>query len=389
MALNDVLYLDTARLGQVSPGAERALQHTLELNKAAGGSMYFMDFLLGGFDQLQDKEKFNGLACWNGIEPLADEFQKLVFGSRKGKTYFASRSTVLVSLASQMLFRRCRNVLVSDLNWPAYDQILETSAPNDSCKVTRALVRKSVFEEGISDQDLVAQLLDVYVQNRCDGIFLPAVCNSGVKLPIARLIQEVKKVAPMRFVVIDAAQALNHVDLSWAAELADFTIAGTHKWLRAFAPMAVGLFAKTASISFIESTVKSELEKRPFLDPLLNFTLSSTSNFGETVNLSPLFAAAGAIEEAAIKVPSNTPTSISQILTDAGWHFQELPKTIRSNILLAKNERFDGSKAGHLSRLLIEFGVAVTDFGNGFCRFSLPESITEDEEAILRFALKQ
>ena len=191
--MDGVLYLDTARLGQISVGARQALTDVMRFSQACGASTYFDDLLFGGHEQLRNPGDFLGLSSWKGVERLRAEFRQFVFRRDDGETVFASRTASLMAIAAKMLFSRCRNVLVTDLNWQPYLDILSSAIPNDACKITCVPIKQLVFDELATATDLVDCLKNAYVQNGCDGLFLPAVCNRGVKLPIKMLLDELRE----------------------------------------------------------------------------------------------------------------------------------------------------------------------------------------------------
>src|SRR5262249_40526094 len=67
--LAGVLYLDTARLGRMSPSARRAHQDFVAMAGEEGGSLYFDRFLQVGASSL-DPGRYPGLAGWHGIAAL-------------------------------------------------------------------------------------------------------------------------------------------------------------------------------------------------------------------------------------------------------------------------------------------------------------------------------
>ena len=76
-------------------------------------------------------------------------------------------------------------------------------------------------------------MCQAFIEHGCDGLFLPAVSNLGIRLPIRELVQAIGRRAELRFVVIDGAQALAHVPLELNRDYGDLLLAGCHKWLRA------------------------------------------------------------------------------------------------------------------------------------------------------------
>ena len=273
--MQEILYLDTARLGQISPSAKRALNGALEFNQAFGASAYFDDFLFGGAQALSAADEFDGLSSWDGIDRFKARIKCHLFGSDNGDVVFASRTASLMSLAAKMLFSRCRNVLVTDLCWEPYLGVLAGHKPNDACQITEIKIKDQILNQRATAEEITDLIAAAYCEHKCDGIFLPAVCNFGVQLPMRKIMKAIAGRAKIRFSVVDAAQAINHVDIQWARDSVDFTFGSTHKWLRAYEPMAVGYCSRPSSRSFIHDLVKRELGADMHADSLLRLTHSN------------------------------------------------------------------------------------------------------------------
>lgn len=389
--MSQVLYLDTARLGQISPSANRALQSALEFSRAYGASAYFDDLLFDGAKSLLGFDNFAGLKCWGGIDEFKLEIKRRFFGVKTGDVILANRTASLMSLAAKMLFARCRNVLVADLNWNSYSNILETAKPNTNCRVTEVQLRDLILNHKASPEQVIETILNAYCQNECDGLFLPAVCNHGVQLPIVSIVASIKEKSRLRFSAVDVAQAINHADISWADGAVDFVFGGTHKWLRSFEPMAIGYCGRKGSFPFIRNTVTREMEDNPLADPLTRISQSTASHIEETVNLCPLFAAAGALKDMPPASDNGRSTEVRSLVQDAaiisGWKCLTPRPEFQSRILLLKKPKMRNAKAGIIRRLMNRMGVAVTDYPGGLCRISLPRTLGDDQIDQLKFAL--
>jgi selenocysteine lyase/cysteine desulfurase len=205
------------------------------------------------------------------------------------------------------------------------------------------------------------------------------------------LLDELRQQARVRFFLLDAAQAINHVYLREAARAADFTIAGTHKWLRAFEPMGVGLYSRSGSRSFIRSAIELDLARNHLADPLLRF-VETEGRGKETVNLQPLFAASGAIADSLAiqsceKESSAIRTRILQTIEEADWTPAKLHPDFATRIVLANKKSQEHAAANAIRKFMMKFGVAVSDFGGGQCRISSPGSLSVDDQSQLRLAL--
>ena len=390
--MSQVLYLDTARLGQISTSAKRALNAALEFNKAYGANAYFDTFLYGGSSALKDPYEFGDLSSWQGTEGFKRDIKRHFFSSDLGEIVLASRTASLMSLAAKMLFARCRNVLVTDLNWNSFTPILTASIPNANCSVTEVRIKDRILNQKASAEEIIRLLLAAYSKHGCDGLFLPAVSNHGIQLPVEAILKTIRANAKLRFSVVDAAQAINHVDIGWARGTADFIFGGTHKWLRSYEPMAFGYFGMPSSLSFISNSIGREMKSNPLADSLMRISQSPNSRIEETVNLCPLFAASGALKDSA---PATTVSSVNHqvrtVVEDAagraGWKCLVPSPEFQSQILLLKHPWMQKAKSGYLRKALSRFGVAATDYPGGICRISLPRTIDETQAELLENAL--
>lgn len=389
--MSEVFYLDTARLGQISPSAKRALKGALEFNKAYGASAYFDDFLFGGVEAVRNTSDFDGLNLWEGVGQFKTGIKRHLFGCEIGELVFANRTACFMSLAAKMLFARCRNILVTDLTWDSYQQILGNSRPNESCQITEIKIRDLIFKQGFTPEEITRLILRAYSENECDGLFLPAVCNHGIRLPIDSIIRRVREHAKLRFSVVDAAQAINHIDLSSAHTMVDFIFGGTHKWLRSYEPMAIAYFGLPSSRHFVSETMTRELNENPLADPLTRLSHASASRVEETVNLCPLFAAAGALKDANDKCLSLDVTGVRSVVksvaSQAGWDCYAVDCKFQSRILLLRLPGCRITECGVFRTRLFRLGVAATEYPGGICRISLPASISDAQAKQLEYAL--
>ena len=197
----------------------------------------------------------------------------------------------------------------------------------------------------------------------------------------------------IRFSVVDAAQAINHVNLRWAKNAVDFTFGGTHKWLRSYEPMALGYFAKAGSRTFIQDLISRELANRSLADPLLRITQADASQTSETINLCPLFAAAGALQDAGVVSnfvdDSDVRTILRQIANKAGWSEIPMRSEFQSRIMLLKKPELEKAGTDFIRKQLMRKGVAVSDYPGGVCRISMPNSISDVQVDLLDTALRE
>lgn len=119
--MTDLLYLDTARLGRMSP-ASAALRDFVTMAEDEGGGLYSDCFLANGFRDCPASfsSRYPNLAGWHGVGGLKAGLRSLVESHPDSPVLLASRSTALMRFAARILFHPCRNALTTDLDWPAY-----------------------------------------------------------------------------------------------------------------------------------------------------------------------------------------------------------------------------------------------------------------------------
>ena len=299
--MRDLLYLDTARVGQISPSAHRALNDYFRLNAESHFPLYFEDFF-GNGGNLPESEiaQYEGLECWQGIAELKTKIAEMF------------NATAVKRLAVCKIFSthevRCRpnvSALSQRINHRSFlaslsGYLLEESVPNPSCKITQVKVSEHRFEHGMSWHEICDQMCCQYQKYHCDGLFVPLVNNLGVHLPVQDLALRIRNHSQIRFVCVDIAQAINHVHLNASEDYFDFAIGGSHKWLRSHLPLGIGLTGNSNSRRFIEQSFIRWSQVGILDDPILNFTTSqrgARSEFGETINATPMIACAGAIAD--------------------------------------------------------------------------------------------
>ena len=204
--MSDFLYLDTARLGRMSPAAQRAERSLVSLAAEEGNSAYFERTVRRGLREcpLASEERYSsGLGHWAGIGELKQSLRTLARQCPDLPVLVAHRSAQLMKLAARLLFHSCRNVLVTDLGWPAYHDVLAHEAERASRGVTTVEVRTEVLSGKLGEAELIDQVCVAFDRERCDGLFLSGVSNWGVRLPVERIVRRLEKMHRVWFVVVD------------------------------------------------------------------------------------------------------------------------------------------------------------------------------------------
>ena len=395
--MQELLYLDTARLGLMSPHARRASIDFARFASEQGASLYLSEFLRRGAESWPKhlRTQYPGLLGWHGVERLRSHLRTLAEAPPDSEVLVAARSAVLMKFAARLLVGPCRNILISDLTWPVYGRILRREQSKSASTITTLPLRQEIMRGQLSEAELVERIAREYVRCNCDGLFLPLVDNLGIHLPLQRIVARIRSEGELRFVVVDGAQAINHVPLVLASDYCDFMVAGCHKWLQAFSPLGLAFYSRPATKAYISDSLKRWTAKGYLDDPLLSFIDEFESGcngrFGETVAVSPLITANAAVLDASSKdadhsrqVVENRDT-LDQIATTAGWRRISPQREFQSRIRL-----YECEEAGHghhepdqLRQSFLEAGVVITAFTRGRVRLSVPETELQDHDAVL------
>lgn len=391
----EILYLDDARIGRFRPQARRLHQRFLEFVADAPSSRNVMDLLVHGTEGLSSVnfQHKRGLKAWRGVnhfrESIATEFANIAACD----VYLAGRSRSLMNLGARMLSRSCRRTLSVDLNWPVYQHELSEIAKQVDCELTVARIQDHLILERWDVDDLTEFLCRSYEHGRCDGLFLPAVDSTGIRLPIAEIVTRLRAKHEVRFVLVDAAQALGHTDLSEIAGLADFIVAGTHKWVRSYIPLGVGVAANPSSQQWIANFMNSAIGTNGAGDSLSHMLHSidqgRDTRFPETVNLAGLFAGFGAwaatpSPQAVMHNRIANADRIASIALYNGWEPLRPHKTMRSGSLLLQSSCCDARtrSADEIRNQFEDCGIVVSAYPNGIVRMAMPEVLMPVEQII-------
>ena len=369
----------------MAAGAQQAHLDFVGLAGDEGGSLFFERFLHHGTTAWSAgaRERYPGLACWRGVGALKQSLRSLA-GSRPDlPVLLANRSAELMRFAARLLCHSCRNVLVTDLGWPAYHEILFDEYREALRRVTTVPVRDAILQGRITEDEVVEVIRGEFRRRRCDGLFLTAVSNLGLRLPVERIVRAVEAAGRTWFTVVDGAQDFCHVTADLASEYCDLYLAGSHKWLGAYHPMGLGFYGRRRSRSFIETVLAEGLRTGEIDDPLLRFSgqleagvLAET----ETVSLASLFACQGAVADAAAPaggLPRRLAngSALGAAAAEAGWRPLLPQPALRTGILLLQAERQGRRESSpeEVRSAFFERGVALTAYEGGVVRLSMPE----------------
>ncbi|MCI0457461.1 MAG: aminotransferase class V-fold PLP-dependent enzyme [Gemmataceae bacterium] len=392
-----MLYLDTARLGRMAPGAQEAHRHFIRLAGEEAGSLYFEQFLRCGAEVWPEelRRRYAGLAAWRGVAALKQSLRHLAGVLPDLPLLLAARSAQLMKFAARLLFHPCANVLVTDTGWPSYHAILERERGPRGRLITQVSIRDAILREQATEEDIVARISSAYFRHHCDGLFLTAVSNEGIRLPVERTVREVQCRRQPRLVVVDGAQDFCHVYPDLRHECCDLYLAGCHKWLGGYYPLGLGFYGRRGSRSLIERVLDRMVADGDLDDPLLRFIAqlerTTLDGYTETVNLAPLFSCRGALAdtdrpspEAALSFRQRLANArrVVEVSRGTAWRALLPDASFRSGILLLQSERADVCQAPPeaMRAAFHNQGLALTAYHEGLIRLSMPALPWHDDE---------
>ena len=404
--MRQALYLDTARLGLMSPTAQRMYHGLGRFIAETPDSLNTEDFWRHGFAALSsgDQRRLSELCGWSGLAGLKDSLRLFVVGNGDTPVLIAGRSQSLMKLAARCLFQHCRHVLTTDLSWLPYQQLLEDEARRTGHGVTQVPVRERLFRRQISLNDVSDELAQTARRHRVDGLFLPAVDNLGIRLPIADIVAAIRQRTDLQFVVTDAAQALGHVPLAADLQASDLVLAGSHKWLGGYLPLGLAFLSNRRSCDGVIATCQRMQDNEEIDDPLLDFLLRLESDtlrqHTETVNLSPLLTCCGALES--FQAPDQqVDVTLRHQLANAhevriqseslGWQPLLAASDQHTGIvsLICETPNLQSLPAETLRLCLRQLGITATTYPGGIVRLSMPRTrFASGDIAVIRTALQ-
>ncbi len=387
------LYLDTARLGQMSPAAQRAQQDFSRLASEAPGAIHIEDLLRDGFEALDPslRDQLPGLATWQGINCFKQALRQLAGFQDDLPLLLASRSSELMKLAAIVLSQLCRNILVTDLGWPNYQRILEAECHRTHRRITTVHLADDVLRERINAEEVTERVRGEYLRQECDGLFLTAVSNTGARLHVRSITQAVGN--SCRFAVVDGAQDFCHVGWNGTHECCDLYLAGCHKWLGGYHPLGVACYGRRRSRSIIDTVLNELVIHREIDDPLFRFIdvlqHGRQDDFGETINLSSLFSSAGAVQDTkrddaknCLKGRLSNAESVAGVAASSNWTPLVPDESLRSGIVMLEGmaSKSRNSSPDELRRGFQQHGVVLSAYEGGLLRLSMPTSQFEPRQ---------
>lgn len=397
--MGEILYLDSARLGRMSRGARQTHHAFIELAGEEGGSAYFDRFFQAGLAALPIglQDQHCGLARWQGVGSLKNDLQRLTDQHKNHSVLLANRSAQLMKLTARVLLHTSRNVLVTDLDWPGYQEILIDEARRTNRAVTIVPLRRAVFNEGVEEDELIERVRAAFSQNQCDGVFLTAVSSDGIRLPVGRMVRVLEASHRVWFVGVDGAQDFCHIGAD--LQSCDLYLAGAHKWLGACLPLGIGLYGRRRSKARIETVMAHMLASGDLDDPLLRYCCrpegDSFRSVTETTNLTPLFSCQGAVDDGLSEVTGSSESLLARLsnwetaskcASQSGWQPISPTPGLRSGILLLcpQNPTVCRQRPEVIREAFRDRGVSLSAYPEGVIRLSMPSTLwTPHEQTLL------
>jgi aspartate aminotransferase-like enzyme len=240
-------------------------------------------------------------------------------------------------------------------------------------------LHSQILRDGPSAIDLERHIVQRYRREGCDGIFLSDITYLGVRMPVSQVL---RSLVPDRcFCVVDGAQAINHRPINLTRLGCDLYLAGTQKWLRSYHPLRIALVGRERNARSIANMTRSNRHR---FDPLFQFCEAMDGNdfesFGETVNVSALITATGALDEAMThRVPLNHLWQVvaNNTRTLANWFEGNAWNPIscgdlQSGILLLQHRKPISGDHTRLRFGMAQSGIVASAFPGSLVRLSMP-----------------
>jgi len=381
------LYLDSARMGLLSERARLAHHDYVRLAASEGCSLYFSQLLLWGFPDWPEhlRRDYPGLQDWQGLDELQTSLRQMIGVPADCQVMLANRTAQLVKLASRRLCENTRRILVTDVMWLRYRRLLEFERAKHRVGISTVSVRRGVRDGTLSMDALVDRFATDYDRMGCDSLFIPVITHDGIRLPVTSICRRLAEIRPLRFVVVDGAQAFGHVPDELGIECCDVFVTGCHKWLQGHVPMGVAYLPEPKSAAKTWSSAMSMMRDTELDDPLLAFSrevlTDEVRHDSETVNLTSLFTCRAALED-----HKTSPTDLADTLARrvrngslvrelaerAGW--SPLQQSMPTGIVMLQSKcpAVREARADLIREFFVALGVSVTAYDGGMIRMSMP-----------------
>ena len=389
-----VHYLDTARLGLITPSAAARHRNLLRFAAIHGASVEIDALLAAGGAGLSPAvaAEFPELARFPGVAGLRHKLSAALGPGDSRSVLLATTSAVHVRVAASLLFGSCERVLTTDLSWPPFRRTLGRAASREGRELSTLPVRKLLARERPTPSQLADHLRDQFRRRGCDGLFLTAVSHDGLRLPAAETVATVRGNGSLKFAVLDGAQEFGQVDHRATVAAGDLYLTGGHKWLGGFVPLSVAVYGRARSAGRVERVVADGLDAGTFDDPLTRLAWAGDGGVRvsaeSTANVAALFACDGALDDLAAEegrgdagaVPLTAAEAeplLDRLRRGGRWAGRDLPAGFGSRTLLLEPSGGAGGRE-ETRRRFAAAGLAVTAYDGGSVRLSVPRGGWEE-----------
>lgn len=386
--MNIVHYLDSARLGLMSPSASRRHGELARFATTAAASALMDTLLQDGGEAWPGsvRREFPSLSSYPGIPGFRQRLLKTLGCEDWQRLIVGTSSNSLMRIASKLLLGPCERVLMTDLAWPVYRKVLERYSVARSRTLHVVPLRAFIAQTCPTERDIVAFLSEQFCKYECDGLFLTAVSHDGIRLPAAEVISAIKRQSEAKLTVMDGAQEFAQIDHRRSLRASDFYMTSGHKWAGSFIPIAIGIFGRNRSVSRVGQIVKDQIVSGSIDDPLMQLCWDSAGSqpiaAPSTANVAALFACDAAFVDLASEKENAgcKPVLDSEIallrdrLEQQGWQLASKTKHFRSRTCLFQHPSLKDHSPASLRACFASQGIALTAYDHGAIRISIPRS---------------
>lgn len=374
------LYLDDARIGRMKPTAR--ILHNLFLDCASEfpSSQELLSIITGEYEHVDLKRH-----GWSGINQLRNLAGQQLANASSDQICIASRTRSLMLLAIQMMRQWVGHCLLFDNGWPLFHRDLTDELARNNRRTSMINVRDKLWNEHWTSRDLCDYICAESNRLRCDGVLITAMDSLGTKIPVLDLCRQLRAETSVDFIVVDATQSLGQYDCSDQFAEADLVISSTHKWVGSYLPLAIACASNSMTSRRVMEFISLASRSNHECDHLTHFDeclkLGCDTKAPETVNLSCLFAACGALLDS--KPPHNTivhenRSLVEHCIRSSGWRFIGPIRSFQERVIVIRPNRMDrvsASTSNRLRNIMESLGIVVSTYDGGMMRLALPSEL--------------
>ena len=386
------VYLDTARIGQMTIGAKQACD-AAQLIARDNPRVLFQEIL-------EPTGKL--IPHWNGIPELQYQLKNLFDAGDFSEDIphplhlmAASNSAVLMKLVARSIFSVGRRLMVTDLVWRNHLRLLQLEARRTNNEIIVVPLRQHLVNPDFSANGIADFVSDTFISQQCDSLFLTAVSSDGIRLPIDLILSGIDHESMVRQVFVDGAQEFAQGTECQFNKQIDGYLFSAHKWLGSSHPLSLMAYGNRRSASQIQRTLDRLIQSAEIDDPMIKFWISQvcpgSGRRDETVNVLPLIAFAGSLRDFERFQPQSNLRKqnierIRDLLDDRIWRFrsQYLHRSSQTGIEIVTRKRQRNRRENQAELQLSANGIEATVCDVNSIRLSFPISkISQTDSAII------